>query len=115
MAEMQPWERIVERNRASETLQRNAYRPQGEGLALYEDAGQLDKVQQRIAELEERDARIEQRLVELEARLLQDETNAAWHGFAGFAERLAALESRMNEADEGAAKLQELAIARANR
>ena len=50
-----------------------------------------------------------------EARLLQDETNAAWHGFAGFAERLAALESRMNEADEGAAKLQELAIARANR
>lgn len=115
MAEMQPWERIVERNRMAETLQRNAYRPQGERLELIEDAGQLDKVQQRIAELQERDARIERRLAELEARLLQDETNAAWHGFAGFAERLAALESRMNEADEGAAKLQELAIARANR
>lgn len=62
MFDMQPWERIVERNRMAETLQRNAYRPQGERLELIEDAGQLDKVQRKLAEAE-------RRIVALEAHI----------------------------------------------
>ena len=68
MAEQQPWEKIVERNRAAEALPRvvYGYTPSAERMDLSADAGQIDKAMRRIATLE-------QRMNELEV-LLSEET-----------------------------------------
>lgn len=52
MAETQAWERIVERNRVAETLQRNAYVPSEERLRSVGADIEADKALRRIATLE---------------------------------------------------------------